>query len=88
MITDEPQPQPGPSPTPRPKPTAALKIISISSYSQGRGILTLPAPFGELLVSKDYMQECQPEVGGFYCISTDMKFFLSAADYEDRFPQS
>lgn len=88
MITDDQQPQPGPSPTPRPKPVIALKIISISPYSGGRGVLEFPAPFDSLLVTKDYMDTCQPVAGGYHCVSDNLKFFLPAADYEGRFPQS
>lgn len=85
MTTDEQQPQPGPKPTPTPRPVVALQIVSITPHSGGTGELHFPSPLDSLLVSKDYMDTCKPESGGFFCRTSSVKFFMTDADYSEQF---
>lgn len=85
MIIDGLQPQPAPTPTPSPKPAVALKIVSISPYSGGQGLLNFAAPFDSLLVSKAYMDTCSPVAGGYYCKNDDLKWFMTDTEFAGKF---
>lgn len=85
-MPDNPQPQPGPTPTPSPVPTHSIQIGGIETIANGDGIIT---PASEWIpafpVTKDYMQTCDPQVGGYFVEFEDCVTFMSSEDFEERY---
>lgn len=83
------QPQPGPSPTPSPKPAAAIEIGAINKFEDGSGAMIVPVNTGAGLVPffvpQDYLEICQPEAGGFFCVFPTVTCFMSASAFEERY---
>lgn len=84
------QPQPGPSPTPSPKPAAAIEIGDIDTTGVGTEGGAMITPAGQnwippFYVSQDYLDTCQPVVGGFFVVFEEVACFMSNQDYTERY---
>lgn len=82
-----PPPQPGPSPTPSPKPCGAIQIGTLDMLGGGGATITPSIDIGipPFEVSKDYVETCHPEVGGFYVVFEDVTCFISDEDFAEHF---
>lgn len=86
-MPDEQQPPGGPTPTPSPKPAQSTLIGAINKFEEG-GAMIVPggsnyiAPF---FVPQSYLEECNPEVGGYFVVFSDVACFMSATNYEERY---